>query len=235
MIRVELSELPEHDLHFEVAPRGVDRPGHGGQDAPVGYLADRIRLGGPICVPITPRYVEQDAELRAFVEQEAGRFAYHLVHLAVTCVNRPDDPPIDEATVALMLSSSRGAAPTAWSMAPQRVTGPSEVSDSWRLEPTLKLGEVEGSLGSIGRSVTRAGQDNHVLALNELRSDPLWQLRRTDAIALDGQLRLILVVRSPWGVVSTVAGTVTGTTRHRRFLHTETAALPWPLEFTAEF
>ncbi len=76
MIQIDLPELEERPLDF--TPDSVVRGD--GDAAPVSFLEGRIRLGGPQCVPITPAYVRDDDGLRIFVEQEAGRFAYHLVH-----------------------------------------------------------------------------------------------------------------------------------------------------------
>jgi hypothetical protein len=120
-------------------------------------------------------------------------------------------------------------------MTPQRITDSSEVTSSWEFAPQLKLTEVQASVGSIGGSRKQSNHEVYLDARNELRHDPLWELRRTRTMTLGGAQRFALVVRSPWQAYTTVSGTVTGSTLQRSFLRRERADLPRPLLFTAAF
>jgi hypothetical protein len=233
MTRIELPELEEHVLAFvpDVVVRGKDEP------ASEGFLAGRIAMGGPLCVAITPAsaYAACNSELRAFVEQEAGRFAYHLVHMSITFAAEPEKPWLERVTVNVTLSAD-GDAPIAWSMNPLRASATSTVRTSVEFAPTLKLGDVvEVGLGSAGRERERSVEDSHLVAENQMRSDPRWVFKRTKSQALRGSQRLVLVVRAPWQAEARLTGEVTAATLRHTFLRRERAELPGPLTFRAEF
>lgn len=233
MTQIDLPELEEHALTF--VPEFVDRGPGGERSDSEGFLEGRIAIGGPLGVPITPTsaYVAASGELRAFVEQEAGRFAYHLVHLSITFAAAPEKPSLERATVDLTLTAD-GEAPIAWSMDPLHVSDASTVRTSLEFAPTLKLSELEVGLGSVGHERERPVTNSFLVAENPMRSDPRWTFRRTKSRPLRGSQRLVLVVRAPWKVDAQLTGKVTASTLHRSFLRKEHAELPKPLTFRAK-
>src|SRR4051794_13290019 len=117
MIQLDMPDLEEHSLVF--TPDQVVRGGT--EPPPPSFLQGRVRLGGPLCVPITPDYVGADDSLRTFVEQEAGRFAYHLIHMSITFAAEPEKPRLERSSVVLTLRSDGPESARAWSMSPQLV------------------------------------------------------------------------------------------------------------------
>lgn len=211
MMEIQLPELDEQPL--DLVPESTTRTFSQQPCAgPSTALAGRLRLGGPVAIPISAAYAANDAELRAFVAREAGRYRYHLVHLALTAASERGDPRLERVTVQLALSAADGAAePIAWSMTPARVTDVSQLSLTWRLGPQVKLVGVEAGLGSVERTSSRAGTQFYLEALNELRADPVWELRRTRGLEIRGGHRLGLVVRTAAGAGTRIDGAVHAT------------------------
>ncbi|MBB6118574.1 hypothetical protein [Nocardiopsis algeriensis] len=194
-----------------------------------GALTERVFLGGPVSVPITPEYTAGDPALKAFVEREAGHSTYHLVHLSVSFANGPGLPPLRTASVELKLSSASGVRPpVAWSMSPLRVDEVSQVQQTFHLGPELKFQDVEVALGGYEASRSAARTAPFLLGMRELRDDPGWEFTRTRTMALDGTHRLVLVVRAERGGTAGVTGTVRATTRGN-LLRRYRSALPRPL------
>lgn len=219
----------EHpELEWRSVPMGLDeavvRGGdddHGGAD-----LGERVRIGGPLAVPVRPEDVEGD--LRTFVAAEAGRHTYHLTHVALSLICDRGDPKFESATLSLLLSATGGAAPepVAWSMLPQRVTEEESVTTNFRFGPELTLEPVGLSLGSVERSGTRTSARLAVEARGLLRSDPSWRLTDTPRNPIAGIHRLVLVVRGAAGAVPQAVVGVRATVRERRVLRYRSRDLP---------
>ncbi|MFI0980893.1 hypothetical protein ACH4SP_28280 [Streptomyces sp. NPDC021093] len=176
-------------------------------------LGSRILLGGPVSVPVDAKVVAHDVELQAFVEGEAARAVYHLLHLSITCEQEDDAPELHRVDVDLTLSVEEAAAvafqPVAWSMTPRRLTADVESTTSAQLGPQMAF---------VGHSRTTRQSTVLLEALRELRSDPGWEIRRTRATKIGGTYRLAMVVRAPRGVTSRVTVAVGAVVRKGKML-----------------
>jgi hypothetical protein len=190
----------------DVATRGDQR-----DDRP---LEELIALGGPVAVPVTATDVADDENAAAFVRAREQTFAFFLVHLA--CSFRPvEDEPFLTVTVRIELLREDGAPsprPIALSIKPLRIGEPVEVSRSVKLGASLKIFEP-----GVEAAETRTFDDPFLEGLNELRSDPQWELRRTRHTDIRGSQRFVLVVQSPidCGPRGTVA--LSATVKRKRF------------------
>src|ERR1700722_8906867 len=104
--------------------------------APTEALDGRVRLGGPEFVPVraSSSFAASSPDLLSFIEQEAVQRAYFLVHMALTFEEVPGEPPLESAALDITLSSAEATGrPIAWSMAPLRITDPSEVTSSFTI------------------------------------------------------------------------------------------------------
>ncbi len=205
-------------------------PPHSSESAPV---TGQVFLGGPVSVPVTPDYVAEDPDLRAFVEREAEHSVYHLVHLSVSFRSGPGLPRLHTSSVELRLSSpSKVRAPVAWSMSPLRVSDVSQTERTFSLGPELKFQDVEMTVGGYEASTSRTRAVPFLLGVRELREDPGWEFTRTRTMSLDGSHRLVLVVRSDRNAPTGVTGTVRASTRGN-LLRRYKSALPEPLTLNA--
>lgn len=232
MIDVMWPELAFRTL--ELTPDPVVRD-NGGQphDVPATALGGRLRLGGPLAVPVSAAYVDGDRDLRAFVESESGVSDFHLVHIAITSVFESEQLRLERLRIELKLSAP-GFDPVAWSMAPRQVTGASQLTTSFALGPQLKLFGMQADIGSVQHSRTLAGQKVFLQALNELRPDPEWRFQRTPGMEISGTHRLALVVRAPAGVKTQVAGSVHATVLRGKRYWWERTSLSDLLELSME-
>ncbi|WP_405923583.1 hypothetical protein [Streptomyces sp. NBC_00035] len=211
MIEFTFPELPEESLSLS-----LDRTGRSsGDPVPTGPpLEGRVSLGGPLAVPVTSAYTADDKDLAAFVEQEAARAVYHVVHLAVAMAPEPKAPRLDSVRVELDLSAHGVPAasvedpPIAWSMAPSKIKDEVEIGTTLRLGPQLKIAPVQATLGEISRTRTVRRSRPLLEAVGELSARPRWVMRGTKDVPLTGSQRLVLVVRVPIGIVAEVATTV---------------------------
>jgi hypothetical protein len=180
-------------------------------------LSRRLSIGGPLFRPIEPEDADDDEELRRFIEEELGRFRYHLGHL--TCTFRPaNDETFTECWVGLDLVRADGVdepAPIAWSMQPQRLDEPVEISTTIGLGASLKLPPVD--IGpTLERTSTRTHREVYLQAYDEQESTPCWELYRTQSVPLRGMQRLLVVVRSPAGAEIDGTARVQAKVRGRR-------------------
>jgi hypothetical protein len=229
MITVPLPALREQELTLESeGPRRGD-----GGDGGVLPLAGRITLGGPFAVPVTPDYVADDPDLRAFVEREAASRVYHVVHMSVSFESEPARPRLDRTVIELSLSCATTPAPVAWSMTPLRVTDSIQVERSFRLGPELKLQDVELSVGEAEQKQTWQRTEVFLQAQRILRSDPGWEFTRTKTMSLSGSYRLIMVVRADRHEATSISGTVRAATKGN-LLRWYRRQLPDPLSLAAE-
>lgn len=209
-------------------------PHRGEPDEQPGPL-ERITLGGPLAVPITSEYVEDDPQLKAFVEREADRATYHLMHLAVTFASGPDDAPLHTASVGMRLRAPDGdEPPVAWSMAPLRDTRARTVETTWRFGPELGVGEVTAALGGVERKAQHTETEVFVEALRLMRDDPAWQFQATKHQVIEGAHRLFMVVRARHRIDAVVGVVVTASVRRRgiiryRYEHLHPVTVSRPL------
>jgi hypothetical protein len=237
MRSVDLPELLERPVALTLEERALRSTGRSDQGTdPEVTLERRVSVGGPVAVPVTPGYVADDRDLRAFVEQEARRARYHLVHFAMTfepCGS--GDPALEAASIEIVLSSHDSAVdPIAWSMLPLRVLDPFQVTQSAKLGPELKFLGVEATAGSVEGSRTQQHAEVFLEGLRVLRADPAWQFERTRSFSLSGSHRLMMVVRAGRG--ATVRGNITvrASIRQRR-IFSYRADLPDPLQLSFDF
>jgi hypothetical protein len=219
---IEMPDPPERELELE--PKDDTFRSDADDPGARENLRRRLSLGGPVHRVLTASSTD-DVETRRFLESEGADSDFYLVHL--TCTLHPDeDEPFVEALIELDLSVADGAAPIAWSMQPDRMLDPVEISQTVSLGPKFKIFGVGIDLSAQReRTVTR--QEPFVMALYELESTPSWALYRTAANALRGLHRFHLVVRAPRG--STVVGTalVEAKVQRKRFgVLPYSAALP---------
>lgn len=237
MQNVEIPELSNRPVVLALDERTLRGGKRDNQEAePMPALRGRVLVGGPVAVPVTPRYVADDSDLRAFVEQEAKRARYHLVHFAMTFERAESAAPaLEAASIEIVMSSHNSATnPIAWSMLPMRVLDPFQITQAVKLGPQLKLHEAELSLGSVERSRTQQHAEVFLEALRELRADPAWQFERTKSFNLTGSHRLTMVVRAGRGATVRGSITVKATIRpHRLFSYR--ADLPDPLQLSFDF
>jgi hypothetical protein len=227
---MEISPPELGDRALTMIPEAVHRQ-DGEPPAPDATTAldGRLRLGGPVSALVSKAYVANDVELRTFVEREAARYRYHLVHLAITATLEPGQTRIERVLVQLRLSAPAADAPIAWSMTPIRVDNAAQLSTTWRIGPQLKLFDA-----SVERTESRPATGRYLEAQNELRSDPAWEVHRTRGREITGVHRLALVVRAPVGAAARVDGAVHATIAHGRRPWRESADLPGLLELSAE-
>jgi hypothetical protein len=212
MIELSLPTLPERELTLESDDPSRDGSDSGAPGLPP--LEGRVTLGGPLALPLTPDQITDDPVLRAYVEQEAAHSVYHLVHLSLSFAGQPGAPRLTSAKIELKLSStSTGTEPIAWSMTPLRVTDTTQMERGFTLGPSLKLSEMEASVGEIKQTVTGSRTEVFLQALRELQPDPAWEFTRTRDMDLYGSYRLIMVVRAPLDGATSLSSTVRAATR----------------------
>ena len=223
-------ELPELALDF--APVAIYRgggppPGAPPPGAPPAGLAGRVMLGGPVAFPMTAK---RYPDMSTYITADAPHHHYYEVHLSLSFRDGGQPPPLHTVTLDVELSGTIGAQqPIAWSMAPSRIDDADDRAVKFELQPQIKIAGVEASAGTVTGTVNRA-REPFLLALGELSSNPVWELRRTGP-PLAGRQRFVLVVRAAKGVDTDVDIEVTATTKTtvlRRF-----QALPAPLKLQA--
>jgi len=193
MLNIQLPDVPWRDTVLEFEPR-VTRGNHIGQPPPGERLAGRMRIGGPVCIPITLEWVGDDQELRRMLMAEAHDYNYSLVHLAST-FQPQEDETFDKAWVQIQLECVDGGdipMPIAWSMTPAKISQPVTFSTGVSVGASLKFVHIDGSFE---RNLERDAI--FLEALNELRYDPVWEFSRTAKSDLRGSQRLVMVVRAP--------------------------------------
>jgi hypothetical protein len=200
---VEVPEVETRDVALEPrAPR--TRKGDDDRPVPTDEPASRMALGGPVWRPLVIGAAGA-ADPRGLLEQQASGFRFFLVHLTATFTPTSDEP-FKAAEVAIRLGVDRGQVdpPIAWSLAPDALLDVVKLSREVRLNASLQivgLGLLEsGGESGWTRSTSIDRKQAFLLAGNELRSDPYWRLRETDATKVEGMVRLLLVVRSREGM-----------------------------------
>ena len=213
MINIELPDMDWHDTVLELEQR-VTKGSQTAHPPPGEQLADRMRIGGPVCVPITLKLAGDDHELLAMLMAEAHDYRYVFLHLA--CTFQPqEDETFDKAWIQIQLECADGVdmpIPIAWSMTPTKISQPITFSSGLSVGASLKFLHVDGSFQrELARDLI------FLEALNEMRADPTWAFSRTRQADLRGSQRLVMVVRAP--KAATVRGKLhLKATVQRRFL-----------------
>jgi hypothetical protein len=206
---ITLPKLGWQELTLD--PEGAVTRGQAHDERPLGEV---IALGGPVSIPVTADQLADEAEAAAFVRAREGSFSFYLVHLA--CAFRPlEDEPLLTASVRIDLLRGDGASsprPIALSIKPLRLSEPVEVSRTISLGASLRILQ-----SGVETAETRTFEDPFVEGVNELRSDPLWEFRRTRHTDIRGSQRLVLVVQSPIGSDARGSVALSATVQQKRF------------------
>lgn len=225
------------DLLLDTRQIRKDKPDLAGDSAsapapaPEPVLAGRVAVGGPVAAKVSKAMVDADPALAAFVESQEATSRYMLLHLAVTFQSTDDDPPLESASVEFKLTSESGALPIAWSMAPAVVSHPSQIAQTVKIGPQLKLFGVEASGLSVERSRTYQSDEVFLEALRELRSDPAWEFSRTRTMTLRGSHRLIMIAQGPRGTSAKGEIKIRAAVRRRHVFSYRAALDPITLPF----
>lgn len=135
------------------------------------------------------------------------------MHLSLSFASDHRSPRLATASLLLELSADESASPPiALSMAPVRAADAVHFERTVKVGPELKILGVEGSVGEIGRTVSRDGQEVFLQALRVLRHDPGWEFKSTKTTHLSGMFELHMVVRATRGTRVRIACTVTAST-----------------------
>jgi hypothetical protein len=165
------------------------------------YETDRISLGRPVCVPLDAASV--DADTRVFLESRRDS-TYWL--LGITCSFRAhDQEPMESAWLEVQLRDVEPDGvgdPTAWSMEPQSLHDPMEVSRVAKLDAVLKLKSdlVPVEVGpSVSKETGNAFTKRlpYIEAHREGTARPAWIFTRTPVTEIRGVHRLRAVIELP--------------------------------------
>ena len=195
---IEVPEAEPREVMLEPHPPRP-RKGHDDQPAPTDQPGSRMALGGPVWRPLVTGALGI-TDPQSLLGQQANGFQFFLVHLTATFTPTRDEP-FKAAEVAVDLDPDRRQAdpPIAWSLAPDALRDIVKVSREVRINGSLQIVGLGPSKPGGGSSWTRSTsidrKEAFLLAGNELRSDPYWRLRETNATKLEGMVRLLLVVR----------------------------------------
>lgn len=151
---------------------------------------------------------------------------------------KPDNPTLSEfdfchVLLAASFRPEEGAQFDRVWVQVQLETNPIDEAIAWSMHPREEYTHVDtkrtvGVNGKVGLEWASAGskaeieqswvdQEPYLLALNEMRSDPVWEMIATEKVQIMGSQRLHLVVRrKPMLNVNGVVS-VTATVKHKRF------------------
>ncbi len=235
MIVIEMPDPPPQDL--VLVPKEEHFRGSAAESQAREPLRHRISIGGPVHRRIGAESTD-DAELRRFLAEEAAGSDFYLLHL--TCTLRPsEEEPFKEVLIELDLAQKQAQEggtdpPIAWSMEPDRLVNPVEVSRTFSLGPTLKFSGVGVDL-TAGQQSKITRQEVFLEAMYELESTPSWGLYRTSSAELRGLHRFHLVVRAPKDSIVSGTALVEAKVQRRRFgvitFTADLAETPQPLTF----
>jgi hypothetical protein len=205
MLEFSLPDLSSREVMLQPEIRTVK-----GAEKTTAIAAERLRgrltLGIPVAVRLTPKTVASYPEATAFLSHEKG-FGFYLIHLACT-FHHKDSEPFEEAWVQVKLRRQDNLVEPpviAWSLVPQKEEDTEELSQSVKLDATLKfvLGNVKGTTDVVQKATFR---HTFLSAFGLQESEPYWYFRRLETRDIEGTFRLALIVRSPVG--SSASGAV---------------------------
>jgi hypothetical protein len=160
----------------------------GGSKAPSSW----INLSPVTAIRLAPRMTD-DAELANFIAAEKGRFRYDYVRLR--CSFFPTNgEKFERAWLEVDIVSSLpdvSDPPIAWSIAPNREYEEVEVTSSAKIGAKFKFLTSEVSKGSEKKIKLYS-----IRGYREGGPQPLWEMKSTDRVELNGSLAFHLVVRS---------------------------------------
>lgn len=203
--------LPAEDFQ-DVALEPEDRVTLGAPTDPADVPLSRIALSRPLVRRMDVSAVDEDT--RPFLEGNADR-EYYLVGLG--CSFKHDDrEPFISAWLQVdlrLLDDDPGGIVSAWSLQPEQLSDPAEMTRDVELDPSLKLTGIAGvavDVGVSGKKATEAHFTRSLIFLEGLgigTPSPSWSFTKTDAHEIRGPFRLRFVAelsagRSADGIIS---------------------------------
>jgi hypothetical protein len=173
-------------------------------------LEEGLSFGGPMAAPLQKKDVHDD-DLRTFMRDPAATWL--LVHSGVTFKGEQKRAEFDRAMVAFRLA---GAEALAWSLYPISAATPLELSSALTFEPNFQVAGTGGGLGSAGKSKKRQTQEPFILSQDAQTATPSWLFKRTSAVKLEGNYRLVMVVRGRPGEQAKLTTTLNAAVRPGR-------------------
>lgn len=166
-------------------------------------LRGAVDLGEVISVPLDASLAGDDALLKHFLQKEGDGYRFHLLRLV--CGFRPGKgETFDRAWLTFDLRREDGGPanrPIAWSMEPERLSRPVEISTTVKLNSKLGFSGAEVG-GEIGGGEKYSRDEVFLEAYKQQQATPFWEFRTTSKVDLQGSYRLSMVVRSPAAVVT---------------------------------
>jgi hypothetical protein len=167
-------------------------------------LKDRVEFGGPLITSIDSKYKPEDDDLQAFIRGQSDEWRFLLAHMSISFP--PAQDPLARAAVQVSLSTEGGAGQAlAYSLFPYRAGTSYDANRGYTLSPSLTVGPVSASLGSVDHTVVEHGTLDYVVGGPELSSRPVWNFQATQAQVLYGPTRLVMVIRAPVGHPSSLS------------------------------
>lgn len=183
----------------------------------VAQLKDRVEFGGPIVTPIDEKYKPDDSDLQAFVQGMKGKWRFALAHMSI---NFPPSrqSPLTQAAVQVTLGDATGTEEVAaYSLHPTRAGDSYEANRGYTISPSLTVGPVTASAGTLTHNSTDHGTRDYVIGGPELSPHPSWIFQATPAQPMYGSTRLIMVVQIPVGATASVAVALSAEVEEGRF------------------
>ena len=191
-------------LDFETSPTLVEMR----SDAPVtkggshieDHLSGVVALSEPYVAPITVEMVNDDAALADFLNANTGQASFFRLH--TTCTFFPQEgEPFKKAWLTFTFSRADGDdtdKPTVVSMAPARLGTPVKMSKSVSVGPSLKI----ESFSIDGKLIKDEEWEANKIYLEAflVDSNPFWEFKATEQVALQGSYQLSMTVRVPTAV-----------------------------------
>lgn len=191
MTRIELPKEEFEEISLEPEDRvTLGAPAYQGE-----AVSSRILLSRPLVQSIDVSVVDEDT--RPFLEGHGGR-EYYLV--ALGCSFKHDDhEPFISAWLQVdlrLLNDDPDAVVTAWSLQPEQLSEPAELTRTVELDPSLKFTGVGGvgvDIGIGGKKATETHFTRDLIFLEGLgrgTQSPSWSFTKTDAHDIRGEFRL---------------------------------------------
>jgi hypothetical protein len=158
-----------------------------------------VSIGRPEAVSLAGAFPPKD--LSPFVRAQFRAYDFYLVRLACSLRPAQHGAQIDRARfLVLLLRGKDGQQPVAFDAHPIAVTQKVQRDVKVSLSPSLKLEEVEASLGQIENSFSYSELHPLVtmLGIGEVLTE--WEYRAARGIRLQGTKLMHLVVKAPKGM-----------------------------------